>query len=116
MLGLDSVDEFVRVRMSLSALSSVSPFSSTFCPYGLRADEMECTDETVRTVNCALLLWSFNFSKKLDVNGQPIEIDSDMSTGFSDSANTHPLLYQVSMKPREGVVEMLEELESVDSM
>lgn len=48
-------------------------------------------------INAALLLWSFKIGKKIGPDGKPIEIDT---LAFTNTANVHPLPFQVSFTPR----------------
>ncbi|KAM0755438.1 cytochrome P450 [Meredithblackwellia eburnea MCA 4105] len=48
-------------------------------------------------INCALLLWAFDFNKKRDALGNEIEIDT---LAFTNTANSHPLPFATSITPR----------------
>ncbi|KAM0753441.1 cytochrome P450 [Meredithblackwellia eburnea MCA 4105] len=48
-------------------------------------------------INCAMLLWAFDFNKKRDAHGNEINIDT---LAFTDTANSHPLPYAASITPR----------------
>lgn len=48
-------------------------------------------------INTALLLWSFDIRPKLDAAGKPIPIDT---LAFTNTANSHPLKFEVTFSPR----------------
>lgn len=55
-------------------------------------------------INCALLLWAFDFAKKRDAAGRVVEIDD---LAFTDTANSHPLPFEVSITPRFPAVDQI---------
>ncbi|KAF4636549.1 hypothetical protein G7Y89_g1536 [Cudoniella acicularis] len=64
----------------------------------------------------AKLLWAFSFSPKLDANGNPIEIDVDSKTGYSEGFLHCPKPFQASIVPRseERVQTIFRELEKAE--
>ncbi|GMK55690.1 hypothetical protein CspeluHIS016_0207460 [Cutaneotrichosporon spelunceum] len=48
-------------------------------------------------INSALLLWAFDISKSFDKSGKPVPIDT---LAFTNTANSHPLKFDVKFTPR----------------
>jgi len=55
-------------------------------------------------INAALLLWSFDMRKKVDMQGKEVEIDT---FAFTNTMNVHPLAYQVQFTPRHKNLDVL---------
>jgi len=57
-------------------------------------------------INTANLLWAFDISKERDAEGKEVEIDT---LAFTNTANSHPLPFRCSFKPRiEGLRSVLD--------